>query len=218
MNEARDSILKRLRNGSVELTGMIPPATTPPSQQWSRQQRIEQFCSRMQQVRAEVRIVPRAEWVRELKELVREKKIPNLLYAPDGPLGKAIEVNWRDEGLPELVTHGQSVETWKEMLFFDTSAAITSTRGGIAETGSLILWPTPEEPRTYSLVPPLHIAILDSEKLYTDFAEAIENEHWEQGLPTNVVLVSGPSKSADIEQTLAYGVHGPTELVVLLLT
>ncbi|MCP4339093.1 MAG: hypothetical protein GY799_09470 [Desulfobulbaceae bacterium] len=36
-------------------------------------------------------------------------------------------------------------------------------------------------------------------------------------MPTNVVLISGPPKSADIEQTLAYGVHGPTELVVLFV-
>jgi L-lactate dehydrogenase complex protein LldG len=36
-------------------------------------------------------------------------------------------------------------------------------------------------------------------------------------MPTNALLISGPSKSADIEQTLAYGVHGPKELVILLI-
>jgi L-lactate dehydrogenase complex protein LldG len=42
-------------------------------------------------------------------------------------------------------------------------------------------------------------------------------EGWQQGLPTNALLVSGPSKTADIQQTLAYGAHGPKELVVLLI-
>ena len=69
-----------------------------------------------------------------------------------------------------------------------------------------------------SLVPPVHIALLDTDKLYTTFAEAIQAEDWvAEGMPTNALLISGPSKSADIEQTLAYGVHGPKELVVILL-
>ena len=40
---------------------------------------------------------------------------------------------------------------------------------------------------------------------------------WAGGLPTNALLVSGPSKTADIQQTLAYGAHGPKELLVLIL-
>ena len=50
-----------------------------------------------------------------------------------------------------------------------------------------------------------------------DFGEAVRTQNWTGGLPTNALLVSGPSKSADIEQTLAYGVHGPKELIVLLV-
>ena len=41
-------------------------------------------------------------------------------------------------------------------------------------------------------------------------------QRWAEAMPTNALLISGPSKSADIEQTLAYGVHGPKELIVLV--
>ena len=41
---------------------------------------------------------------------------------------------------------------------------------------------------------------------------------WAQGMPTNALLISGPSKSADIAQVLAYGVHGPRSLLVLIVT
>ena len=61
------------------------------------------------------------------------------------------------------------------------------------------------------------IAVLQAEKIYTTFSEAIEAEDWAQKMPTNVVLISGPSKTADIELTLAFGVHGPKELIVLIL-
>ena len=42
-------------------------------------------------------------------------------------------------------------------------------------------------------------------------------QNWAAGMPTNALLISGPSKTADIEQTLAYGVHGPKELIVLII-
>ena len=43
----------------------------------------------------------------------------------------------------------------------------------------------------------------------------MRSEHWAERMPPNALLVSGPSKTADIEQTLAYGVHGPKRLVVV---
>ena len=129
-----------------------------------------------------------------------------------------IEAAWKkDSELPVLVTREVDVDGWKEELFFDIDAAITSPRSGIAEVGAMILWPTPEEPRTFSLVPPVHIAVVEADKLHNTFSDAIINEKWYDGIPTNPLLISPPSNSADIEQTLAYGVHGPVELIVLLI-
>ena len=68
-----------------------------------------------------------------------------------------------------------------------------------------------------SLVPPIHFALLDAGKLYDTLFEAMVEQGWSDALPTNALLVSGPSKTADIQVTLAYGAHGPKELIVLLL-
>jgi len=65
-------------------------------------------------------------------------------------------------------------------------------------------------------VPSIHIAVLDSEAIDETFFDVIEAHGWARAMPTNALLVSGPSKTADIEQTLAYGVHGPKELVVIV--
>ena len=89
--------------------------------------------------------------------------------------------------------------------------------GGIAETGTLILWPDAGEPRLMSLVPPVHVALLDADRLYENLADVMRAEHWAAGMPTNALLISGPSKTADIEQTLAYGIHGPKQLITLIL-
>jgi L-lactate dehydrogenase complex protein LldG len=67
-----------------------------------------------------------------------------------------------------------------------------------------------------SLVPPIHFVLLDAATIHADMHSAFTAEGWASGMPTNALLISGPSKTADIQQTLAYGAHGPRELVVLL--
>ena len=105
----------------------------------------------------------------------------------------------------------------KETLVSGVDAAITGVAGAIAETGSLVLRPTPDEPRLMSLLPPIHIAVLQESAIHDTLAGVMEQEQWAESMPTNLLLVSGPSKTADIEQTLAYGVHGPKELIVLII-
>ena len=113
---------------------------------------------------------------------------------------------------PQLKSYDRPIDDWKAELFHDdVDAAFTTTRAGIAETGTLIVWPDADEPRAMSLVPPVHIALFDASRLYENFI-AVSTEGWANGLPTNSLLISGPSKTADIQQTLAYGAHGPREL------
>ena len=122
---------------------------------------------------------------------------------------------WIVSARPRLVAYDRPVEQMKERLFNEMDAGFTTTRGGIAETGGLIVWPSPQEPRLMSLVPPVHLALLDTDAIYDTFWDALRSQGWAAGMPANALLISGPSKTADIEQTLAYGVHGPKRLVVV---
>jgi L-lactate dehydrogenase complex protein LldG len=218
MSDARGRILARLRGRRPEAAKTDRRARQVRHPEWSPEERLVRFRERLEAVRAELHTTPRGNWVELLQALAREKGLRQLLYAPDGPLGADIEGSWRGGDGPGLVTREGPIETWKEALFFSIDGAVTSARAGIAETGTLVLWPDPAEPRTLSLVPPVHFAVLEQAALYATFAELVEGQQWKNGMPTNALLVSGPSKSADIEQTLAYGIHGPVELVVLLVT
>ncbi|MES9905822.1 MAG: lactate utilization protein [Sedimenticola sp.] len=218
MSNARSNILIRLQSGRPELPEMTEE-TLKPRPERSLEERIDAFRRGMESVRGEVHIVDKNGWEEKLINLLQEKEVGTLLYGARTPLGKALEAAWqKSRPNTRLINRKDDVNEWKEELFFSIDAAITSTCGGIAETGSLILQPTVEEPRSYSLVPPIHIAVLEAQKLHNTFADVVTRENWSSGLPTNTLLISGPSKTADIEQTLAYGVHGPVELVVLLLT
>lgn len=217
MSDAKRHILERLRQANaapIEVLNREQIAI----HDWGVEECIHRFTERMRAVRAQVHRCDNESWVSVLSQICDEKGIANLLYAPESPWGDSIKQQAEtDSAFPELLLYDQDIEAWKHDLFYACDASLTSTLGGIAETGTLILWATPDEPRLMSLVPPIHIAILEVEKLYTTFAEAMREQNWAAQMPTNALLISGPSKSADIEQTLAYGVHGPKELVVLLV-
>jgi L-lactate dehydrogenase complex protein LldG len=84
-----------------------------------------------------------------------------------------------------------------------------------ADTGSVVLSAGPDEPRARSLLPPVHVTILDAERILPGLPElfaALDGE-----LPSALAIVTGPSRSADIEQKLVIGVHGPGETHIVLV-
>ncbi len=214
MSDARANILARLRLAEWEPDD--EPLRPVERFDWSREECIQRFTERMRAVRAEIHRVGRDAWAARLLELATAMGLGNLLYAPATAYGRDLQAA-ATSGSPELVPYADDIEAWKDRLFKQIDGAITGSRGAIAETGSLILWPDAHEPRLMSLVPPVHFSLLDADRIYSTFAEAVEGQDWAGGMPSNALLISGPSKSADIEQTLAYGVHGPKELVVLIL-
>jgi L-lactate dehydrogenase complex protein LldG len=89
---------------------------------------------------------------------------------------------------------------------------------GIAETGTLMLPSAPERPTTLNLLADTEIVVLDQSRLVGAYEEAWDLLRAELGgMSRNVMLVTGPSRSADIEQTLELGAHGPRRLHVVLV-
>lgn len=212
MNSARENILNRLQQNTFSEIPEVP--LYAPVHHWTQEQKIEKFSRHIQAVHAEVHRVKNKQWIECLKQIVTQKSIQKLLLSQQTEMG--MEIAKADLEHLTLLEYKQSMEQWKGDFFTDVTAGLTTTMGAIAETGSLMLWPTIAEPRLISLVPPIHIALLDADKIYDTFAQAVQEQKWADTMPTNALLISGPSKTADIEQVLAYGVHGPKELVVLI--
>jgi L-lactate dehydrogenase complex protein LldG len=101
----------------------------------------------------------------------------------------------------------------------DVDLGITGAAYGIALTGSLVVDSTRAGARTASLLPPVHLALLRREALLPTPGDLFRHlgERLPDGLPSNLVLITGPSRSADIELQLTVGVHGPRELIIGLL-
>ncbi len=218
---ARSNILGKLRK-SLEGTTPLPddfdenlvtaPWRYPPDA------RIAQLRKLMEAVHTEIHLTDHQGWPTLLAQLLHDRQLPNLLIAPGTPHGQRITEHWaHTPGLPALKAYDRPIEAWKADLFNDTSASLTATLGAIAATGSLIVWPTREEPRLMSLVPPVHFALLNASQIHENLYQVQHTFNWATTLPTNALLISGPSKTADIEQVLAYGAHGPKDLIVLIV-
>jgi L-lactate utilization protein LutC len=99
---------------------------------------------------------------------------------------------------------------------FDYDVGISTAQAAIAETGTLLLESESERHRMVSLVPPVHIAIVDAADICLTLGEALAAVGRGSDLSPTITLITGPSRTADIELTLAIGVHGPQELYVIL--
>jgi len=99
---------------------------------------------------------------------------------------------------------------------FQFDVGISNAQAGIAETGTLVLDSARERHRLVSLVPPVHIAIINASSIVETLGEALTLLQKDKEISPAITFITGPSRTADIELTMAIGVHGPRELYVIV--
>lgn len=219
---ARNFILDRLRQGLANQNNPaqrdeLPPLPTLGADQWR-----DRFVELMEANHADVRLVdPQQGWPKAAQQVLSDYQVERLALGTSDDAETLKTVLAATQSAVEVTVAEQAIDhrdaVALDRLFASTQAGFTRAAAALAETGSLVLETGPQEPRQLSLVPPLHIALVFEHDLTASFQTLVEQQRWEAGMPTNVLLVSGPSKTADIQQTLAYGAHGPKQLVVLLV-
>ena len=215
---ARGRILERLRAGGPPPPPRGASTAVLEAKSWSPTERLVRLRRMMEAVRTEFLEAGRGTWPGVVRPFLAAQGVRTLAFAPATQAGRALRAASPEGEPPLLVPYDRPVEEWKAELFSSVDAGLTTVRSAIAETGSLVLWPSPDEPRLLSLVPPVHVALLDVASVRDTLWQVVRQEGWARGMPPNALLISGPSKTADIEQTLAYGVHGPKRLVVVLIS
>ena len=94
---------------------------------------------------------------------------------------------------------------------------VTSATFGLATTGTIVQESAVAGGRTASLLPPVHLCVLPASRLVPSTSAVLRALGRPGRLPSNLVLITGPSRSGDIEQIITLGVHGPTALHIVLL-
>ncbi len=125
-----------------------------------------------------------------------------------------------EPGLQEYLTHGDlSFTNSPEQFVAEAPAARTTCEALLARTGSVLLSSGTASGRRLSIYPEIHLVVAHASQIVADIRPALHLMQTRYGrrLPSMLSVVTGPSRTADIEKTLVLGAHGPRQLVVFLL-
>jgi L-lactate dehydrogenase complex protein LldG len=202
----RDQILTILRQ-------QARPVTHPPA--WDSRRHFddlaERFTASLTAAAGEVhRTASLEEALDCLGSLLAELPAKHVVVNDEPPLtgsdlaGRWPQIHWRNAGSPG--------RDWRAVCAA-ADAGVTGVDAALAETGTIVVSSGPGHSRLVSLLPPVHIALVPLSSLTPDLFTWLATR---SAPPASITLISGPSKTADIEQVMAIGVHGPKRLVVIL--
>ena len=219
---AREDILSNIRR-SLGVTGREAPRVSavqerlrsaprgvmPARGQVSGAQRVALFRAEAERVAASVAEVALAQdIVSEAARYLREHNLPATLRM--GADARLADLDWSDTAIE--VTHGPSQG--------DDLNGLSHAFGAIAETGTIAMTSGPGNPTTLNFLPDNHIVVLREADLMGDAESLWDRLRAAYGkaiAPRTVNLITGPSRSGDIEQQIVLGAHGPRRLHIIIL-
>jgi L-lactate dehydrogenase complex protein LldG len=209
---SRDEVLHRVRTAlghSPSSAVPDPPPIRIRISEQSLETRVSGFTKQLEALAGKVLRVPTA---RDAGEAVRELIENRCALASPA-------VYLRECGIPQLpgvLSASTDSKEWRH-LCSTAEVGITGADYALADTGTLVMLSTPSEARMISLLPPAHIAVLSCERILSGLDELFAILPDPAAITSSMVLITGPSRTADIEQTLVRGVHGPGQLTAVLV-
>lgn len=220
MSEARDQILNGIRRSLRRGAGGAPAAVIERLAQPPRgpvvaranlppAERISLFCQWAAFNNATVARVSRHDIPAEVAAYLARNNLPaKAAIAPSPELDR---LDWRTQPMMEL-KRGKAEGS--------DMVAITGAFAAIAETGTLVMASGPEHPVTLNLLPDTHIVVLNETDIVGDYEEVwqrLRARYGKDRMPRTVNTITGPSRTADIEQTIELGAHGPRRMHILVV-
>ncbi len=223
MSASRDQVLAGVRRSLGRSPGSEPdtaalnsrlehPASnvTPARGRLNKASRIKLFMSEAERVNATIDRLKR--WYdipSSIAGYLKSGDLPTALRVATGP--PLNDISWSSEPMLSVATGIAEAS--------DT-VSVTGAFGGVAETGTLVMLSGPEHPTTLNFLPDTHIAIIAADRIVGTYEEIWARLREALGpgrMPRVVNWITGPSRTADIEQTLLLGAHGPLRLHILVV-
>ncbi|MCB1450779.1 MAG: lactate utilization protein [Nitratireductor sp.] len=221
---SRDAILQRIAAnlGTSEKTrkaavanriklhsrGTLPDLGQTQDQKTDKRKLVERFCEKAQAASASIDRVKRSDIAKAVSSFLREHNLPQAIRL--GADKRLKQIAWPKRGGPELrlgASDGNDL------------AGLSHAFGGAAETGTLVMVSGADNPTTINFLPENHIVIVnesDIEAHYESLWTRLRKKYGTGEMPRTVNMITGPSRSADIEQTLILGAHGPVRLHIIV--
>jgi L-lactate dehydrogenase complex protein LldG len=207
VNGARDEILRRVRNaGASSLAGSVAGAYRR-SRSLGDEECVTLFCERVSEYRAQVHRCAEAEIAPVTGSICAERGARRLVVP------RGLPATWRSDVLELVEDDGLSARDLDAV-----DGVLTGCTVAVAETGTIVLTAGASEGRrALTLIPDLHLCVVAERQIVELLPEAFERIEEAGSLVRPLTFVSGPSATSDIELTRVEGVHGPRNLVVLVM-
>ncbi len=209
---ARDNILHKVRTALGRNVGQ-EPGPCPPARivvpAVSIDAKIASFRERLEALAGRVHVASSPD---DARDYVRSVVNGRVAVASNAPL-------LRECGVTSLPSIRSGLTGRAELRELCSTAAvgITSADYCLADTGTLVMLASEQNPRLISLLPPVHVAVVSRQSMLSGLDELFSTVPLPAEQASSMVLITGPSRTADIEQILVRGVHGPGEIHVVVI-
>jgi len=196
---------------------------SPPQTKGAAMDTVEHWIEECQRVDGEVSFCEAIELPRSILAVLGSLGSQTVLLSPEvgeqfPAVVEALEEAAYELVFPELPTDLTFDKRLKRLRELDkTQVGLTTADAGLAETGSLVLHTPSVRSNLVSLLPHTHLVILRAKTIFAGMADWLEKGSNQNLFGGNNIIITGPSRTADIEMTLTIGVHGPTKLIVFLV-
>jgi L-lactate dehydrogenase complex protein LldG len=216
----RDAFLERVRSsiGAATLPAGLPEDPGALLPDLPRGSLVEEFSSAAEAVDAVVHVGDPGAVIRSL--VATYGPGPLLTWDPSTlPVERAAEqfAALGCTSLPTVVPGDPVGRLRHQGAYEEAQFGLTAAEAGFAETGSIVLRSGPGQPRMASLIPLVHVALLPVDRIFRSPMHWLVEGEPNLGEATNVVYITGPSRTADIEQQINLGVHGPRHVHIVLV-
>lgn len=209
---SRDYVLNKVRTALGRGSGQPSSELPPPYlgfETWTEEERVDVFARNFEKLAGTVyRVGSAAEAGLLISRLLNGKT------AIASNASFLVDCGIADNG---AITSGLHDRDQLRAACATADFGITSADYALAETGTLVMFSSASEARMISLLPPAHLAIVPRERIIANLDELLLKLPRPAEQSSSMVLITGPSRTADIEQILVRGVHGPGEIHVAIV-
>lgn len=190
------------------------------SKQNSSEEMMEQFIRELELVNGEAVLVKPKEMIECVKKIIKKENIKELMMTNFQMLKKR-ELIEEIEKQNVKVYEIEKIDSDKfNQKLKKADAGITGSELGISETGSILIITTSRLENLVSQLPRVHIAFLKKTKIVKTVKEistVLKEKNQNMNKPFTATMITGPSRSADIEKIITLGIHGPLKLYVIII-
>lgn len=183
----------------IESTSTAPPMREEPP---APEDTVQRFESELTEIGEVLHICDQVDLNQRVLTLIRDIGVDRIHAWEPGNLPEGLIEELQTNGIQVTHVPGPSLRV-----------GLTGASAGVAETGSILQSSGQRQPQTPSLLTEVHIVILSADSIYETLPQVLNLP--EVKAASTAVLISGPSRTADIEMTLTIGVHGPREVHVV---